>query len=180
MAEDARQKSRFHNPHRGEGGAASSRKPQGPAVFECSAGGVVVREIDGALEMAVIRPRGRTLWALPKGHLDPGECAEAAARREIMEETGLTTDLEAPLGDIRYSYTFRGKRIDKQVHFFLFRWNEGPDRGAIDALEPAMRVEVDEARWMPLLEAASRLAYAGERQVAARAVEMLKAAVSDD
>lgn len=167
MADDAR------NRNGGKEGPRPARPSAGPTVRESSAGGVVVREVEGQLEMAVIRPRGRTLWALPKGHIDPGEDAQAAARREVWEETGLATELEAPLGDVRYSYTFRGKRIDKQVQFFLFRWSEGPDKGVIDGLDPTMRVEVDEARWMPLLEAASRLAYAGERQMAARAVRLL-------
>src|SRR5690606_42038655 len=47
---------------------------------EVSAGGVVLRERDGRYEVAVIRPRGRRLWALPKGHLDDGEIGRASCR----------------------------------------------------------------------------------------------------
>jgi 8-oxo-dGTP pyrophosphatase MutT (NUDIX family) len=136
---------------------------------EASSGGVVVREGERGLEMAVIRPRGRLLWALPKGHVHPGETREQTAQREVLEETGLSVRLEGALGEIHYIYTFRGVRISKHVHFFLFRY----EAGTIDDLEPAMRVEVEEARWVPLVEAPALLAYRGEKAMAARAVERL-------
>jgi 8-oxo-dGTP pyrophosphatase MutT (NUDIX family) len=136
---------------------------------EASAGGVVVRERDGGFELAVIKPRGRNVWALPKGHLDPGEKPEQTALREVFEETGIKGRLESSLGDIRYVYQFGGRKIFKQVYFFLFRY-EG---GEINQLDPKMRIEVDEARWIPLADAAALLAYRGEKQVAANALEYL-------
>jgi ADP-ribose pyrophosphatase YjhB (NUDIX family) len=136
---------------------------------ETSAGGVVVRELNGVLEVAVIRPRGRAVWALPKGHVDAGELPDQAARREVREETGLEAALQRPLGDVRYVYQRGGRSISKQVHFFLFRWVSGE----IDELDQAMRVEVDLARWIPLSDAPRELAYDGEREMAAKALEAL-------
>ncbi len=140
-------------------------------VQEASAGGVVVREVDGHLELAVIRPAGRRVVALPKGHPNPGETLEQAAAREIFEETGLTVAFEAALGTVRYSYRFRGRAVDKSVTFFLFRCQAG----AIDALDPAMRVEVDQAWWIPLVDAEKSLTYSGEREMVAKAMGLLKA-----
>ncbi|WP_043431215.1 NUDIX hydrolase [Cystobacter fuscus] len=137
---------------------------------EASAGGIVVREQAGELEVAVIRPHGRSLWALPKGHVDPGESAEQTATREVWEETGLRATLVAPLGEIRYVYQFRGQRIFKRVHFFLFRYHSGV---LGDIQHAGQRVEVDEARWVPLVRVASLLGYKGEKAIAARAARML-------
>ncbi|MCY1021641.1 NUDIX hydrolase [Pyxidicoccus sp. MSG2] len=136
---------------------------------EASAGGVVIRESAGTWEVAVIRPHGRPLWALPKGHVDPGESPEQTATREVHEETGLTVTLIAPLGEIRYVYQFRGQRIFKRVHFFLFRYQAG----ALGPL-PGPRVEVDEVRWVPVTQLVPLLGYKGEKAVASRAVRWLR------
>ena len=138
---------------------------------ESSAGGVVIREHEGELQVAVIRPRGKSIWALPKGHVDGSERPEEAALREVREETGLEADLERSLGEIRYFYQFRGRRIFKTVAFFLFRYRSGE----IDELDPSMRVEVDEAKWVRLADAHTLLAYRGEKQIIATAQEQLLA-----
>ena len=53
-----------------------------------AAGGVLWREVDGEVRVAVVhRPRYDD-WSLPKGKLDPGELEVAAAVREVEEETG--------------------------------------------------------------------------------------------
>ncbi len=140
---------------------------------EFSAGGVVIRPngTDGStFEVAVITPRGRSsVTALPKGHVDGTETPLDAAAREVEEETGLSTELIEKLGDVKYIYRFRGKTIFKVVSFFLFRHASGE----IDHISPAMRVEVDRAHWIPLLEATRRLSYPGEREMVSKALEIL-------
>jgi 8-oxo-dGTP pyrophosphatase MutT (NUDIX family) len=137
---------------------------------EFSAGGIVVRRLDRAWRAAVIRPAGKDLWALPKGIIDPGERAPDTAVREVREETGVEARLVEKLGDVRYVYTWDGERVFKVVSFFLLRYSSG----RLGDLSPAMRIEVSDARWVPLDELPTTLAYSGERQMAALAVEKIR------
>ena len=139
---------------------------------EFSAGGVVVRRLRGRWVLAAIRPGGKPegVWALPKGLIGPGETSEATARREVQEETGVRARPVRKLGDVRYVYTWQGERIFKVVSFFLFRYSGG----RLGDLPPALAHEVAEARWLPLEEAPSLLAYSGEREMAARALIALR------
>ncbi len=141
---------------------------------EFSAGGVVFRVREGALEFAAIRPRGRSVWALPKGHVDEGETPEQAAVREVAEETGLQVRPVAPLGEVRYVYQAQGRRVHKRVQFFLLEWQQG----TINRLAQEMRREVDSAKWLPLAQAEQKLAYAGEQEMARKARALLEAAAS--
>jgi 8-oxo-dGTP pyrophosphatase MutT (NUDIX family) len=127
--------------------------------------------------LAAIRPRGRErIWALPKGHIDAGESAADTAMREVREETGVEGRLVEKLGDVRYVYTASweggsGERIFKVVSFFLLR----AGRGRMGRIDEAMRIEVAEARWLPLDEAPRLLSYDGERKMAAKALERIRA-----
>jgi 8-oxo-dGTP pyrophosphatase MutT (NUDIX family) len=139
---------------------------------EFSAGGVVVRRLRGRWVLAAIRPAGRKrgLWTLPKGNIGPGEKPDEAALREVEEETGVDARLVGKLGDVRYVYTWAGERIFKVVSFYLFRYRQG----RLGEIAPEQRIEVDEARWLPLEEAPRLLAYRGEREMAEKALAFIR------
>jgi 8-oxo-dGTP pyrophosphatase MutT (NUDIX family) len=129
-------------------------------VEETSAGGLVVDGTDGLARAALIGRldrRGRLRWSLPKGHVEEGETNEAAAIREVAEETGITGRVLAPLGTIDFWFVAEGRRIHKTVHHFLLMAQSG-ELSDED-------IEVEQVEWVPLSELAQRLAYDDERRL---------------
>jgi 8-oxo-dGTP diphosphatase len=121
-----------------------------------AAGGVVTRQDDdGPLFLVVHRPRYDD-WSLPKGKLEPGESPEAAAVREIAEETGVTVRLGRALPD--HEYVDRHGR-PKVVHY----WQMTP----VDTTPWVPNDEVDDARWIHPAEAATLLTYENDRRLVA-------------
>jgi 8-oxo-dGTP pyrophosphatase MutT (NUDIX family) len=129
---------------------------------EFSAGGVVVRRFQGRPFVAAVAPR-RGVLALPKGHPDGDESMKEAATREVREETGLEGELVEKLDDVRYWYTRGGERVLKVVSFYLFRYRSGRIADHDH--------EIEHVEWVPLEELPERLSYAGERDVARKALE---------
>ncbi len=115
-----------------------------------AAGGVVVAD-DGQV-LLVHRPRYDD-WTLPKGKLDPGETFEAAALREVLEETGLHCRLGRELAASEYR---DGKNRPKVVRYWLM---------AVESGEFEPNDEVDEVRWLAPDEAAEGLTYDRDRDV---------------
>ncbi|MEZ5184579.1 MAG: NUDIX hydrolase [Candidatus Nanopelagicales bacterium] len=133
-------------------------------VDETSAGGLVVREDGDDLQVALIARydrRQRLVWSLPKGHVEQGETVEQAALREVLEETGLTAAIVAPLGVIDFWFAVEDRRIHKTVHHFLMTYRGG----AICDDDP----EVVEVAWFAFDDVPSRLAYRDERRLVAKA-----------
>ena len=137
---------------------------------EISAGCVVYRTNAGDAEVALIQPRDRDAWSLPKGLIEPGESPENAALREVREETGLLGDIIERIDTIKYSYNARWEkppvRIFKIVTFYLLR-STGGDVSQHDR-------EVDRVEWFPLDYAVANATYPQEREVLRKAKALIQ------
>src|SRR5215467_11668880 len=136
---------------------------------EISAGCVVYRTTDGLTEVALIQPRDRKAWALPKGLIEKGEAPEVAAQREALEETGLSGAIVVKIDTIKYSYTAKWEhpptRVFKIVTFYLMQFKEG-DLSRHDR-------EVDRVEWFPIDKAISHASYPQEKTIIRKAKDLL-------
>lgn len=117
------------------------RKPPGIPEHS-SAGGVVVRAAGDHVFVALVHEGDQPGYVLPKGHVEPGESPEAAARREVGEEAGLATLISLGALGIRERLDYR-RTSWKRTHYFVFmvETSAGAAEGraewfSLDALPP--------------------------------------------
>jgi 8-oxo-dGTP diphosphatase len=115
-----------------------------------AAGGIVVREAPEPL-IAIVRLRKDKTWVLPKGKLKPDEGARAAAKREVLEETGHDVSVHEFLGSMSHA---AGSK-HKIVQFWRMRAVGGP-------VHKLMR-DVRAVKWLPLEQAVETLTHAHEQ-----------------
>lgn len=140
--------------------------PRYPTKRATSAGGLVYADrADGRWVVLISRRNagGQLQWTLPKGGLEEGEDLQAAAVREVKEETGLEVAIAAKLGVVDYWFVWRPEevRYHKYVHYYLMT-AEGGDLSARDD-------EAEDVQWLPLSQALARLSHANERRLVAAA-----------
>ena len=124
---------------------------------EHSSGGVVIAVRSGVPHVVLIATRNRTRWGLPKGALAGGETSEAAALREVLEETGIEARIVRPLDTIEYFFRAGDTLIQKRVDFYLMEYVAGE-------LQPQLS-EVDDVEWVELTSSLKRASFDSERKV---------------
>jgi 8-oxo-dGTP diphosphatase len=132
---------------------------------EHSSGGAVISVKDGVPHVALIATRNRTRWGLPKGAVTTGETSEAAALREVREETGIEARIVKPLDTIEYFFRAGDTVIQKRVDFYLMEYVGGD-------LEPQLS-EVDDVEWVELTSALRRASFESERKLLEMALREL-------
>jgi 8-oxo-dGTP pyrophosphatase MutT (NUDIX family) len=107
-------------------------------------------------------------WGFPKGHVEDGERPEAAALREVTEETGLgDLSVRSSIDTIDWYFRFRGRLIHKICHFYLMFTD-------LADTSPQRSEGITACRWEPYEDAAQLVSYANARDVLRRAHELVR------
>lgn len=127
--------------------------------FSC--GGLVWNpENEQVLLVQVENLKKQKVWTFPKGHPEGQELDEAAAIREVEEETGWKCSILKPVMDVQYFYVHNNVKVNKTVRWFL--------------MEPVERTgshqegEILDAKWMSLEEAKKILKYDSDMKLLKR------------
>ncbi|MGQ0797128.1 MAG: uracil-DNA glycosylase family protein [Methanobacteriota archaeon] len=167
LAKDLRKVARHVRPAKPR---VRSEPPRPGVGFETSvSSGGVIANAEGRI--LLLKRSDEEIWCLPKGTVESGETLEAAARREILEETGLRVKLLRPLVTIHYRYFWPPKatNVDKTVAYFLAE----PIGGRV-SLESGF----DDGRWVTHAQALRLLHWKNDKDVVTRAFEILRLAPS--
>src|SRR5262249_17617699 len=124
--------------------SAKDRAPSLPA------GGIVLRE-GSRPRIAIVRLRRDKSWVLPKGKLYPGEPALAAAKREVLEETGYEVSVREFLGSMSYP-------VDGKIKIIQFWRME-----AVGSPVRELTYDVKAVKWVSLKRAVDTLSRQHEK-----------------
>ena len=142
-----------------------------PVREQVSAGGVVFRRYNERIEVVIVAVGPQNRWQLPKGLVESEEKPETTAVREAHEEAGVVSEIVGHIETVEYWFAGldggEKVRFHKRVHFYLLRYVSGDPKDH--------DWEVNDARWVPIDEAAAQLAFENERRVVDQARERIKA-----
>ena len=145
---------------------ATGKRAAGRTESAVSAGGVVYRANDGAVDVVICGRLGDGVWGLPKGTPDEGETLEETAVREVSEETGLEVHIVDKIGTVEYWFARAGVRYHKWVHHYLFEATGG-DTEAHD-------LEYDRVEWRPIDDALKALTFKNEAEMVKQARSLIE------
>jgi tRNA nucleotidyltransferase (CCA-adding enzyme) len=132
-------------------------------LYESSSGAIVYREISGEIRYLLIKNKRSAHWGFPKGHLEEGETPLDAAKREVLEETGLHIDVIDGFEGVS-EYKIRNL-INKQVSIFI-----GTTQDTRTSIQES---EIDDYIWLTYENACAQLKYENDRSLLTKAVDFL-------
>ncbi len=132
-------------------------KSCGAVVFTCDSGErkyLIIKSVEG-------------ICGFPKGHVENGETEMETARREILEETGVSVDfIHGFRHEEFYTFVREGVRIDKEVVYFLCEYKEQTPK--------PQESEIDEIYLLDFKSAVEKLRFDSAKQVLREAEKCLQ------
>lgn len=132
-------------------------------LYESSAGAVIYREILGEVRFLLIKNKRSANWGFPKGHVERGETNEDAAKREILEETGVHVNLHDGF-EVQSKYTIN-RKIQKNVSIFVGTTN--------DTNTLIQQEEIADYIWLSYEKALARLNFENDKEILIKAHKFL-------
>lgn len=133
--------------------------------FEYSAGAFIYKK-EGDKVLILFLVRDNKKFDIPKGHIEKGENAEQAGKREIMEESGLNVEFIPGFKDIsKYFFLEKGVKILKRVTLFLAK---------IENEKVKVSEEHTGFRWMGRDEALDKIGYKDMKKLLKRAYDYIE------
>lgn len=132
---------------------------------EKSAGGIVFYD-----DSILLLKKFNGDYVLPKGRIEDNENNVETAQREVLEETGVETEVIKYLGEIHYTYTDNSEnmeKVHKTVYWYLMK-------GTNTSLIPQKEEGFMEVKYVPLNKAVNVLRYDDERAILKVAIEQFK------
>jgi 8-oxo-dGTP pyrophosphatase MutT (NUDIX family) len=148
--------------------------PIAPPELETSvlthAGGVVFRKRNDSVEYLLIQASKDPMeWVLPKGHIEPGECAREAAVREVQEETGYWAQVVGWIDDVRL-----GSGADAPMVRFLLMELVVEGQRKEEGWPPENR----QHQWLTVGDAKQKASHTETEQLLERAARLLETVAS--
>jgi len=137
-----------------------------------SAGGIIVKKDDDGVKVLVTQHSKHKGWDFPKGHLEVGETSEAAALREVEEETGVKAEIVEKVGATQYFYYEEGVKAFKTVTFFLMKF--------IEQAEATTAFEVSDHKWLSPDDVEAQLTFADTKKLWADARKRIEQLTTDN
>lgn len=122
---------------------------------EKSCGAIISRCTNDTEQILLIKHKNGGHWAFPKGHVEGNETELETAKREILEETGLTVSIKE---DFRHVVTYSPQKdINKDVVYFA--------ANVIDGIPTAQPEEVMEIAWLNAEDAIKAVTFENDKAV---------------
>lgn len=131
-----------------------------------AAGVLCWRESAEGIKVLLVRRPDYKDVSIPKGKLDPGELLPETAVRELLEETGISARLGAPIGDVSYTVGGRPK--------FVQYWAAEVVGHQVEQATFTPNDEISAVDWIPIAQARKLVSYPHDREMIATLADRIK------
>lgn len=131
---------------------------------EKSCGAIVFYLKENKEQILLIKHSNSGHWSFPKGHVEAGETEVETARREIMEETGVTANIDTRFREV-VTYSPKKDVLKDVIYFFATAENYETQK---------QEEEVSEVIWVDADKVLDCVSYKNDKQLVSKAIRFYR------